>query len=150
MVALWVIFGVTLLLLVWQVGQTAVSVRGKSAPLPLETAITTEQQTAQALALADARVQELTNSQRTEVFGVRRMGQQFTAASAACATAVCFQVEIYSFDKNATVTAVIDTSAGVVRDVLYQPNMQPGINQRLANRALQLALNDPGDRKSVV
>lgn len=141
---LWFIFGVTLLLLLWELGQTAVSVRGKSAPLPLETAITAEQQTAQALALADANVQQLTNGQRSEVFGVRRMGQQFTQTSAACATAVCYQVEIYSFDKNGTVTAVVDTNAGAVRDVLYQPNMQPGINRRLANRALQLALNDPG------
>ncbi len=141
---LWIIFGVTLLLLLWELGQTAVSVRGKSAPLPLETAITTEQQTAQALALADARVQQLTNGQRSEVFGVRQMRQQFTQASAACATAVCYQVEIYSFDENGTVTAVVDTDAGVVLDVLHQPNMQPGINQRLANRALQLAMNDPG------
>ncbi|WP_420629588.1 hypothetical protein [Candidatus Leptofilum sp.] len=133
-----------MVLLVWQLGQTAVSVRGKSAPLPLETAITSEQQTAQVLALADARVKELTNGQRSEVFGVRRMGQQFTENSAACETAVCYQVEIYSFDENFTVTAVVDTDAGIVRDVLHQPNMQPGINQRLANRALQLALNDPG------
>jgi hypothetical protein len=144
LVGLSVLFGVTLLLLLLELGQTAVSVRGKSAPLPLETAITTEQQTAQTLALADARVQALTNGQRSEVFGVRRMGQQFTQASVACATAVCYQVEIYSFDENATVTAVVDTDAGVVRDVLPQPNMQPGINLRLANRALQLALNDPG------
>ncbi len=141
---LWIIFGVTLLLLVWELGQTAVSVRGKSAPLPLDTAITSEQQDAQALALADARVQQLTNGQRSEVFGVRRMGQQFTQASAACATAVCYQVEIYNFEANGTVTAVVDTDAGVVRDVLHQPNMQPGINQRLANRALALAFNDPG------
>ncbi|WP_420645699.1 hypothetical protein [Candidatus Leptofilum sp.] len=144
MVGLWVLFGVVSLLLVWELGQTAVSVRGKSAPLPLETAITTEQQEAQSLALADPRVQELTSGQRSEVFGVRRMGQQFTQASAACATAVCYQVEIYSFDENFTVTAVVDTDAGVVHDVLHQPNMQPGINQRLASRALQLALNDPG------
>ena len=62
---LWVLFGIVLLLLVWELGQTAVSVRGKSAPLPLETAITSEQQDAQALALADARVQELTDGQRS-------------------------------------------------------------------------------------
>ncbi|MBK7893504.1 MAG: hypothetical protein WAS33_29650 [Candidatus Promineifilaceae bacterium] len=144
LVGLWILFAVALGLLVWELGQTAVSVRGKSAPLPLETAITQEQQTAQTLALADPRVQALTSGQRSEVFGVRQMGQQLTEASVACATAVCYQVEIYSFDDNFTVTAVVDTAAQLVRDVLHQPNMQPGINQRLANRALQLALNDPG------
>lgn len=144
LVGLWLLFGLTLLLLVWELGQTAVSVRGKSAPLPLETALTAAQQQAQTLALGDARVQQLTSGQRTEVFGVRRVGQQFTQSSAACATAVCYQVEIYSFDENFTVTAVVDTDAGLVRDVLHQPNMQPGINRRLADRALELALNDPG------
>ncbi|MCA9898336.1 MAG: hypothetical protein H6654_17085 [Ardenticatenaceae bacterium] len=141
---LWVLFAVVLGLLVWELGRTAVSVRGKSAPLPLETAITADQQSAQTLALADSRVQALTSGQRSEVFGVRQVGQQFTEASAACATAVCYQVEIYSFDENATVTAVVDTDAQQVRDVLHQPNMQPGINQRLANRALQLAFSNPG------
>lgn len=144
LVGLWLLFGLTLLLLVWELGQTAVSVRGKSAPIPLDTALTTAQQQAQTLALADRRVQQFTNGQRTEVFGVRRLGQQHTEASAVCATAVCYQVEIYSFDENFTVTAVVDTDAGVVRDVLHQPNMQPGINRRLANRALELALNDSG------
>ena len=137
-------FGLILLLLLLVLGRTADSVRGKSAPLPLDTAIVPEQQQAQALALADGRVKALTEGQRSEVFGVRRMGQQFTQASGACATAVCYQVEIYSFEANGTVTAVVDTDAGLVRDVLHQPNMQPGINQRLANRALELALNDPG------
>ena len=141
---LWLLFSVTLVLLVWELGQTAVSVRGKSAPLPLETTLTTAQQQAQTLALADVRVQAQTSGRRTEVFGVRRMGQQITEASAACATAVCYQVEIYNFDDNATVTAVVDTDAGIVRDVLHQPNMQPGINRRLADMALELALNDPG------
>lgn len=133
-----------LLLLLSFALRPSTSVRGKSAPLPLSTAISSAQQQAQTLALADVRVQKLTAGQRTEVFGVRRMGQQFTQASAACATAVCYQVEIYNFDENGTVTAVVDTDAGIVRDVLHQPNMQPGINQRLANRALELALNDPG------
>lgn len=137
------VFGLILIVLLsW--GHTAVSVRGKSAPLPLDTTLTSAQQQAQALALADGRVKELTAGQRSEVFGVRHMGQQFTQTSAACATAVCYQVEIYNFDTNGTVTAVVDTDAGIVRDVLQQPNMQPGINRRLANRALELALNDPG------
>ena len=144
LVGLLAVFGLILVVLLLVLGQTAVSVRGKSAPLPLDTAITGEQQQAQTLALADARVKRLTNGQRSEVFGVRRMGQQFTQASSACATAVCYQVEIYSFDANGTVTAVVDTDAGLVRDVLHQPNMQPGINQRLANRALELAFNDAG------
>ncbi|VAW31097.1 hypothetical protein MNBD_CHLOROFLEXI01-4901, partial [hydrothermal vent metagenome] len=124
--------------------QPSPTVRGKSVPLPLDTTLTAAQQQAQALALADGRVKALTVGQRSEVFGVRRMGQQFTQASAACATAVCYQVEIYDFDANGTVTAVVDTDAGVVRDVLDQPNMQPGINKRLADRALELAFNDPG------
>lgn len=128
----------------WMNWQPAADVRGKTAALPLTHEQSPVQQLAQDLALSDPRVQALTLGRRSEVFGVRRMGQQWTQASRACATAVCYQVEIYSFAANTTVLALVDTDAGAVLDVLTLPDMQPGINRRLADLALEIALNDPG------
>ncbi|MEW5988203.1 MAG: PKD domain-containing protein [Chloroflexota bacterium] len=119
------------------------AVRGKSAALPITGDTSPAQVLAQDLALSDSRVQEYTRGRRAEVFGVRRVGNQFTEASRACATAACWQVEIYIFDQNATVLAIVNVEAAAVLDVLYQPGVHPGVNQRLNDLALELALNDP-------
>lgn len=118
-------------------------VRGKSPAVPLATMANDQQRLAQDLALSDARVMQYTLGRRTEVFGVRDVLGQFTAASGACATAVCYQVEIYNFDDNAAVLAIVDTEKGEVLDVLHQPGVQPGINKRLADRAIQIAATAP-------
>lgn len=120
------------------------TVRGKSAALPVTGHSDPTQALAQDLALSDSRIQDYTRGHRAEVFGVRMVGSQFTDASRACATATCWQVEIYIFDQNATVLAIVNVDAAEVLDVLYQPGVHPGVNQRLADLALELALNDPG------
>lgn len=117
--------------------------RGKSAAQPLPVVHTVAQQMAQELALSDARVMQHTSGRRAEVFGVRDVLGQYTAASNACATAVCYQVEIYNFDDNATILAIVNTDRGEVLDVLHQPGIQPGINKRLADRAIEIAINAP-------
>ncbi len=117
--------------------------RGKSAARPLTQTATPQQQIAQDTALTDSRVIAFTSGQRTEVFGVRELLGQITPQSQACATAVCFQVEIYNFDDNATVLAIVNTDTKEVLDVLHQPGVQPGINKRLADRAIEIARNDP-------
>jgi PKD repeat protein len=116
---------------------------GKGSAVPLEDVNNPHRQLAQELALADARVLHHTSGSRTEVFGMREMGGQFTPDSQACETAVCYQVEIYNFDRNATITAIVDVEAAQVRDVLYLENAQPGINRRLSDLAIELAGNDP-------
>lgn len=121
----------------------AQTARGKSAARPLAQTATPVQQGAQEAALADSRVAAATSGRRTEVFGVREMLGQLTAESQACATAVCFQVEIYNFDDNAALLAIVNTDTGEVLDVLHQPGVQPGINKRLADRAIEIATHDP-------
>ncbi|MFO7540601.1 MAG: PKD domain-containing protein [Chloroflexota bacterium] len=119
------------------------TVSGKGTALPLADMSNPQRQLAQDLALADARVLHHTSGSRAEVFGVRDMMGQFTAASAECETAVCYQVEIYNFDRNAAITAIVDVEAKQVRDVLYLENAQPGVNKRLADLARELASNHP-------
>ena len=116
---------------------------GKGAAVPLDNPVTPQRQLAQELTLADARVLHHTMGSRTEVFSIREMHGQHSPADHACQTAVCYQVEIYNFDRNATITAIVDVEAALVRDVFTLDNSQPGINRRLADLARELASNDP-------
>lgn len=118
--------------------------RGKSAAIPLSGEMTPEQIQAQELALDDALVQAYTAGHRSEVFGVRQVfAGDYPGLRAACAGADCRQVEIYNFDENAAVTAVVNLTTGTVLDVYYLEGMHPGINKRLADRAIEIALNAP-------
>ncbi|MCA9978533.1 MAG: hypothetical protein KC413_22385, partial [Anaerolineales bacterium] len=119
------------------------SVRGKSMSMPLADDPTVEQALAEDLALADSRVQEYIRGDRSEVFGVRTVGDHYSTASAACAANDCRQVEIYNFDENAAVTAIVNVDQAEVLDVFYQPGAHPGINKRLADLATSIALNHP-------
>lgn len=119
-------------------------VRGKSAAIPLSDQLSPEQQLAQDAALDDARVKAYTAGSRSEVMGVALVvADQYTEAASACAVADCRQVEIYNFDANATITTLVNVETGDVLDVLYQPRVQPGINKRLADRAIEIATNAP-------
>ncbi len=118
--------------------------RGKSAAIPLSGKMTPEQEQAQQLALDDALVMAHTAGHRSEVFGVRSLtAGDYPALQGSCANADCRQVEIYNFDENAAVTAVVNLDTATVLDVFYLPGMQPGINKRLADRALEIAFNAP-------
>ena len=119
-------------------------VRGKGTARPLTAELSAGQQLAQNIALADTAVQAYTLGNRSEVFGVRPIRTHTTAKSSVCAQIECQQVEIYSFDTNATTTAIVSLASNEVLDVLYQPGLQPGINKRLADLAIEIAMNDPG------
>ena len=125
-------------------GQLAQEVRGKSAAMPLSSELTVKEQLAQDLALSNAEVQRYTFGRRSEVFGIHEvLAAQYTKASSACATAECYQVEIYNFDDNAAITAIVNMDTSEVLDVLHLPHMHPGINKRLSDLALEIATNAP-------
>jgi PKD repeat protein len=144
LLVLTVVLVIPVLLLSVSLFQPTGIARGKSAAIPLSSTMTPEQAQAQELALDDYRVQAYTAGHRSEVFGVRQiLADQYTAASAACASADCRQVEIYNYDENAAVTAIVNLDTSEVLDVLYLVGMHPGINKRLADRAMDIALNAP-------
>jgi hypothetical protein len=127
----------------------AQTARGKLATRALTGEQPPDEAEAQALALADSRVQAMTSGRRTEVFGVRALGAEHTALSAACAESDCRQVEIYDFDADATVLAIVDLPAGLVRDVVYQPGVHPGANQRVSDLAIAIARAAPELRREL-
>lgn len=91
----------------------AQTARGKFAVPPAPTETVPGRQQAQDLALADPSVKAQLAGHRAEVFGVLPVGQQFTAASLACALDVCRLVETYDFDADATVSAIVDLQANL-------------------------------------
>lgn len=117
--------------------------RGKTAAAPLPGEPAPEQAAAEALALADPRVLAHTAGRRAEVFGVRAVGPHAPSSSADCAQSDCRQVEIYLYDQDAAVVAIVNLTAGTVSEVLYQPGVQPGVNQRVADLAAEIARNSP-------
>ena len=117
--------------------------QGKTTTLSLSDELNEAQQIAQRAALADSRVQGYTTGYRTEVFGVQTVSHQFSDATSECATADCRQVNIFNFDKSATIAVMVNVETGIVLDVLYQPGIRPGINKRLADKAMEIALNAP-------
>lgn len=127
----------------WLFLQPAPVARGKMPAAPLLGGLSPEQQAAQDLALADPRVQVRTAGHRAEVFGVRAVGMHFPAGLEACATHDCRQVEIYLYDENATVLALVDLTSAEVRAVYDQPGIQPGANQRVTDLAIEIARNSP-------
>lgn len=131
-----------ILVLESRLGNTQVA-RGKSSAVPLQEVSTPEQQLAQDIALLDARVLARTAGKRAEVFGVRDVGNHFPDSLAQCGAADCRQVEIYLFDENAAVTVIVNLDSEAVLDVYYQPGLQPGINKRLADLAVDIAINHP-------
>lgn len=120
-----------------------VAAQGKTTMLSLSDELDQAQQIAQRAALADSRVQAYTTGYRTEVFGVQTVSHQFSEAASECAEADCRQVNIFNFDESATIAVMVNVETESVLDVLYQPNIRPGINKRLADKAMDIALNAP-------
>ena len=85
-----------------------VAAQGKTATLSISDGLDRAQQIAQRAALADSRVQAYTTGYRTEVFGVQTVSHQFSEATRECATADCRQVNIFNFDKSATIAAIVN------------------------------------------
>ncbi len=137
-----VVFLAVLALVFWPSQSTVPVARGKSPATPLTQELTPEQILAQDLALSDTRVQSYTLGRRAEVMGVQPVGMHFTAAAAACATANCQQVNIYNYTDNATITTLVNVDTREVLDVLYQPEMQVGINSRLEQKAIDIIYAD--------
>lgn len=118
--------------------------RGKSAVLPLSTTLTNEQERAQAIALADSRVQAYSAGQRTEVFGVATyLDLNTPIAKQGCTGDNCRIVNIFNFDASATIQAFVRLDTEQVIEVYYQAGIRPAINRRLADRAMEIALNEP-------
>jgi hypothetical protein len=121
---------------------TTGSARGKAPAAPLSDGLTPEQQLAQDLALSDSAVQAFTVGRRSEVFGVGLVRNHYTQAASECAAADCRLVHIYNWDENVAISAIVNIDSRMVVDVLRQPGVHPGINQRLVERAREIALAD--------
>ena len=118
---------------------TAAVANGPITPLnPAEQAMTTQEQAAQTLAVASTRVQELVAGHRAEVFEIFPFFGPYAPGYRACSDGTCYQVDVYDFDRNATVTALVHQGQGLVLDVFEVANTFPLINKRLYNRAVEL------------
>ncbi|MFQ5741496.1 MAG: PQQ-dependent sugar dehydrogenase [Acidobacteriota bacterium] len=70
------------------------------------------------------------------------MGDHYSAGASSCEASDCRQVEIYNFDEDVAVTAMVNLDSLQVLDVFSLPGMHPGINSRLAAVAEEIAFSD--------
>jgi hypothetical protein len=118
-------------------------VRGKSPARPATGDLPPEALVAQDVALSDPAVIALTTGRRTEVFSVIETGNQYTLTSQACARTDCRQVNIYNFDENILIAAIVDVETQRVLDLLEMPGQLPAGNDRLHEVAVQAIMNAP-------
>ncbi|MFN2188118.1 MAG: hypothetical protein ACK2T3_05090, partial [Candidatus Promineifilaceae bacterium] len=118
-------------------------VTGKSPAAPLTDQLTEEQENAQELALSNPQVQAYTFGRPSEVFGIAEIRLDFPPGAEACSRSDCRQVNIYNWDENAAVTAIVNLDDHEVLEVLHQEGVHPGINKRLADLAVEIAIDNP-------
>jgi len=138
--------GITVILLALalsQITSKTPTVTGKSPAAPLSDELTEQQELAQSLALSDPRVQAYTYGRPSEVFGVAKIGLDYPASAESCLVSDCRQINIYNWDENAAVSVIVDLDNEEVLEVLHQVGVHPGINKRLADLAIEIALNEP-------
>ena len=117
---------------------------GPITPLnPADQSLTSEQMDAQSLAIADARVQSELGAGKAEVFEVFPLFGPYPAEWSACADGACYQVDIFNFDRGATVTAIVNQASGQVLDAWRIDSVFPLINKRLYNRAVEIIRESP-------
>lgn len=117
---------------------------GPITPLnPADQSLTAEQMDAQSLAIADARVQTNLGAGKAEVFEVFPVFGPYPSEWSTCADGACYQVDIFNFDRGATVTAIVNQATGQVLDSWRIDSVFPLINKRLYNRAVEIIRESP-------
>ena len=118
-----------------------------SGPIkPLDSAdypMTAAQQQAQQLALASKPVQDYAKGHRAEVFTILPFRDPYQPAYDACRDGTCYKVDIFDFDQEATVSAIVHTGGNAVIDAWMTPASHPLITPALYARAQEIIQNDP-------
>lgn len=119
------------------------SVRGKAPARSFTQTVAPEGELAQDLALSDPQVQAWTVGRRSEVLRIIPADRYGVMSGQPCPEAACWQVEIYNFEEDTTIVAIVDVAREEVREVFVQPGVEPGLNPELADRAADVVRADP-------
>jgi len=129
----------------------AAALAGDQPILTLETGLDERQARAQAVAIGDARLQELARDPltgqpvRCEIMMVRPVlpSDLTPDLAAACPLGACQRVEMYNYSANGTAIALVHLERGTVLDVTYHPQTQPELPPYLGHLAEQIAIQSP-------
>ncbi len=123
--------------------------KGKSPVRPIIQEMSAVDQAAQDVALSDGRILQAMAGNRSEVLSVKKTVGYYPSLAVNCSADRCRQIEIYNFDDDETITAIVDVRQKKVLQLLRQPNIQPGINARLAQQAVNIVVNDAQVEKAL-
>ena len=122
-----------------QLISTPVAASSSIQPIRLsDEPLSVEQQQVQSIVLNDKQVLEYTTTDRSEVFAISAMDRQFPPEFSQCADGSCYQIDIFNFDQNATVIAIVHLQKNRVLEVLHIPGSHPPVNTRLYQRAAEI------------
>jgi hypothetical protein len=125
-------------------GPPAAAQSGPIQPLEqTERPLSAQQQRAQQLALASVPVQRYVQGARAEVFAILPFRAPFAPAYEACSDGSCYQVDVFDFEQQATVTAIVHLGSDKVLDAWLIPATHPLIPPALYQRAVEIIQNDP-------
>ena len=98
---------------------------------------------AQAVVLKDEGILSEVEENRAELFGIYDVEDgHFSEGSEACRQSPCQRVEIYDFDQNRTIMALVNLQTEAIVETNIQEGVQPVLNNRLYQLALDLVKND--------
>ncbi len=138
------IFSLLLLASLFLASAPAAAQGGPIQPLEqTERPLSAQQQRAQQLALASAPVQRYVQGSRAEVFTILPFRDPFVPAYDACSDGACYQVDIFDFQQQATITAIVHLGSDQVLDAWLLPGAHPLIPPALYQRAVEIIQNDP-------
>ena len=112
-----------------------------TAIVPLDAAtLSAEKITAQQIALNTGLLNREITDDSPEVFHISRLPFYQPDGSDLCADQHCYQIDLYLWDSNTTLTAIVDIAAERVLDVLRYEETQPLFSARQSERATELLL----------
>ncbi len=119
-------------------------------PILLLPHLTDEQETAQQLAVQDAKFREYLFDEvsgelrRTEIMAIRpTLPSDVAELDVNCEEGHCYRVELYNYAVNVTTIAIVDVNKAEILAVNHFSNVQPEISPELTNLAMQIAMNSP-------
>ncbi|HFC12695.1 MAG TPA: hypothetical protein ENJ56_07615, partial [Anaerolineae bacterium] len=136
----WIVLAAALILLG---SQTIQSSAAGNTTVPLaEKAISAEQSQAQTVALTSRALSRSNLSARTEVFQIAPLPNFRPNQRDLCATATCYQVDIYDYETGRATTVIVDITNSQILDIFQLENSHPMYSEAVALRAKALMINN--------
>ena len=140
---LFLLFGIVTIVLTVLFGLSRRGFAQDTAIVPIDEAtLSAEKSTAQQIALNARSLHQQIANDRAEVFHISRLPFYQPDGRDLCGEQQCYQLDIYLWDSNTTLTAIVDNGEARVLGVHRYEETQPAFSARLSARATELLIEN--------